>query len=751
MRKLSILAIAIIVSIPLGLMAQDEGFYPYSYARLSYVNGSVFVQRTSDLGYEKGEVNLALVQGDKMGTEVGQAEIHFGRRNYFRLADNTKVEFAVLPQEGDERIKLHVTEGSAYLRVSYLATDKGIEVHTPDASFYVLEEGLYRFDVRLDRETEVSVREGSLEAAGEDGSVMVREKETLKAVDGRLSGDPEYSYSREDNFDDWNGSRDAQLAQRSERQNLPSDLEEYEEELDQNGEWVYERPYGNVWVPNVSYADWRPYLYGRWVWYPVIGWNWVSSESWGWSVYHYGRWHWRFGLGWYWIPQNHWGPAWVHWWSDSDYVGWCPLSWYNRPVVIVGNQFYDRDYGRDFSAHNRALSVIRRDHLQSRDLARRQVGSGELDRIGRVALKGEQPRIRPAVDNARPQAIEARRALAVRPGSRSEVKSVPPTNSVTPSRLRQAGGPQGARAKERDISPSDPNRNAVSRPAIKGPESGGRAIRSYPSQRVSGNRDASGASENRRVGAAAPIRRSGSEAKENPSRIAPSPRQVSASPKSESKQDAQKAKKNEGESKGTVVKKGETIKNYPSSARSQSAALRPRTSTSGSRTYSSVPRTYAGTSNRSSQSSAGRSQAPSLSSRPAASRPAPRLSSPSNSTSRSSSARTSSPSYSRSSSVRSPSASPSRNTYSSPSRRSSPSRSSSQPRSSYSAPSRSSGSYGRTVSAPRSSGSSSGRSSSVAKSSGSSSVRSSSSGRSSSSSSRSSSSSSKSGSVKRKG
>jgi len=717
MRKLTILAIAIIVSIPLGLMAQDEGFYPYSYARLSYVNGSVFVQRTADLGYEKGEVNLALVQGDKMGTEAGQAEIHFGRRNYLRLADNTKVEFAVLPQEGDERIKLHITEGSAYLRVSDLAVDKGIEVHTPDASFYVLEEGLYRFDVRLDRETEVFVREGSLEAAGEDGSVMVREKETLTVSDGRLSGDPEYFYSREDAFDGWNGSRDAQLAQRSERQNLPSDLEEYEEELDQNGQWVNERPYGNVWVPNVSYADWRPYLYGRWVWYPVIGWNWVSSESWGWSVYHYGRWHWRFGLGWYWIPQNHWGPAWVHWWSDSNYIGWCPLSWYNRPVVIINNNFYDRHYDPYFSAHNRALSVIRRDHLQSPDIARRQVGSGELDRIGRVSLKGEQPRIRPAVDNARPQAIEARRALAVRPGSRNEVKSVPPANSVSSSRLRQAGGLQGVRTRERDASPSDPNRNAVSRPAIKDPESGGRAIRSYPSQRVSGSRDESGASENRRVGAAAPVRRSGSEARENPSRVAPSQKQVSASPKSESKQDPQKAKKNESESKGAVIKKGETIKNYPSSARSGFSGTSPRTTMSASRTYSSDSRTYAGSPSRASQSSAGRSQAPSFSSRPGASRPAPRLSSPSNSTSRSSSARTSSPSYSRPSSVRSSSASPSR--------------------SSYSAPSRSSGSAGRSVSAPRSSGSSSGRSSSSA--------------RSSSSSSKSSSSSSKSGSVKRKG
>ena len=768
MRKLSILAIAIIVLIPLGLMAQDEGFYPYSYARLSYVNGSVFVQRTSDLGYEKGEVNLALVQGDKMGTEAGQAEIHFGRRNYLRLADNTKVEFAILPQEGDEHIKLHITEGSAYLRVSYLATDKGIEVHTPDASFYVLEEGLYRFDVRLDRETEVFVREGSLEAAGEDGSVVVRAQESLRAADGRFSGDPEYSYSQADNFDDWNGSRDAQLSQRSARQNLPSDIAEYEEELDQNGQWVYERPYGNVWVPNVSYADWRPYLYGRWVWYPVIGWNWVSSESWGWSVYHYGRWHWRFGLGWYWIPQNHWGPAWVHWWSDSSYIGWCPLSWYNRPVVILNNRFYDRYYDPYFSAHNRALSVIRRDQLQSHDIARRQIGSGELDRIGRVALKGEQPRILPRVDNSRPQAIEARRALAVRPGSRSVVKSVPPANSVTSSRLRQAGGSQSVRAKERSLPPSDPNRNAVSRPVIRDPGTGSRAIRSYPSQSNSGNRNESGASASRRVGAAAPVRGSGSSAtREIPSLVAPSSRPVPASPKAESKQNSQKVQKNEGESKGAVIKKGETIKNYPSSVRSESAAQKPRTtavarearqeSGRASAVYpsrsnrtdspgSSNSRVITSSPNRSSQSSAGRSQAPSLSSRPAASRPAPHPSSPSYSASRSSSSRTSSPSYSRPSSARSSSASPSRTTYSSPSRSASRSPSYSQPRSSSSAPSRSSGSSSRSISAPKSSGSSSGRSSSVTRS-----GSSSSSSRSSFSSSRSSSSSSKSGKVKRKG
>ena len=252
MTKASLLAIALIVLIPLGLKAQDEGFYPYSFARLNYVNGSVYIQRTADLGFEKGEINLALVQGDKIGTEIGQAEIHFGRRNYLRLDNNTKVEFAVLPTEGEERIKIHLTDGSVYFRVSQLALDKGIEIHTPDASFYVLEEGLYRFDVKPEGETQVFVREGSLEAAAEDGSVLVRDEETLTAADGRLLGDPEYGYARGDAFDDWNGGRDAQLSERSERQYLPSEMGEYEEELDQNGHWVYERPYGNVWVPNVS-------------------------------------------------------------------------------------------------------------------------------------------------------------------------------------------------------------------------------------------------------------------------------------------------------------------------------------------------------------------------------------------------------------------------------------------------------------------------------------------------------------------
>jgi hypothetical protein len=361
--------------------------------------------------------------------------------------------------------------------VSQLVADKGIEVHTPDASFYVLEEGLYRFEVVLGEMTEAMVREGSLEAATENGSVLVRANEAVTAADGRLLDDPRYDAGRGDAFENWNDTRDGLLAARSSRQYLPSEIEEYEEELDQYGSWIYERGYGNVWVPDVSYGDWRPYLYGRWVWYPVVGWTWVSSEPWGWSVYHYGRWHWRFGLGWYWIPQSHWGPAWVHWWWGHDHIGWCPLSWYNRPVLLVDNHFYDRYYDRYYSPHNRAMTVVRRDQLQARDVHRRQLGVADRGRLDKVEFRAEQPSIRPAVDNARPQALAAKRALSVQPGSRSEVKPLAPSSSLAPSRMRPAA------------SVSSPDRGATARPSVRGSDPGAGSVRAYPSRRTYADRD----------------------------------------------------------------------------------------------------------------------------------------------------------------------------------------------------------------------------------------------------------------------
>ena len=404
MRKIILIATALVVVFPFLAFSQSESYYSGSYTRLSYVNGDVYIQRAQDLGYEKGEVNLVVITGDKLGTREGRAEIQLGRRNYLRLDHDTLVDMVNLPSRDGDLTKLHLISGSIYVRVNNLDREKNFEIHTPDASFYLMEEGLYRIDVLENKETEFRVYSGSAEAAAEEGSVLVRNGEQVTAASGRLSSSPGPLYSRGDDFSDWNSGRDAIYARRLTKTYLPEEYNDYEYELSSYGRWTYEAPYGNVWVPTNSYYDWRPYYDGRWVWYPIIGWTWVSYEPWGWCTYHYGRWGWRFGLGWYWIPHQHWGwgPAWVHWYHGYDHYGWCALSYYDRPAVFINNRFYDRYDRNDFPANSRSLVVVHRNQLQSPRLRQAALSQTAVERLGRIQLQASQPNIRPVLgrDNA---------------------------------------------------------------------------------------------------------------------------------------------------------------------------------------------------------------------------------------------------------------------------------------------------------------------------------------------------------------
>lgn len=394
-RSLGTVLRVLLCWIPVVAFAQSDDIYDHSVARLNFIRGDVSVERGSDLGTEKGEINLPLVAGDALVTGDGQAEIHFGKKNYLRIDADSRLELVALPEREDDPLELHLLAGSVFFRVNVLSGEKGIEIHTSDASFYLLEEGLYRVDASAGTKTEFEVFEGSAEAAGEGDSVVIHAREKLVASNGELESAPEFASAELDGFSRWNASRDDLLGRKSVSAYLPSDISEYEEELDDSGRWVYEQPYGYVWTPWAVPQDWRPYTYGRWVWYPVFGWTWVSSESWGWCTSHYGRWQWRLNLGWYWIPRAHWGPAWVHWYWDNDYVGWCPVGFHNRPVIIVNNRYYDRYGDGYYPAHSRALTVIRRNQLQSRDVYRNALGASGLRSIGRISLRAHQPDVRP--------------------------------------------------------------------------------------------------------------------------------------------------------------------------------------------------------------------------------------------------------------------------------------------------------------------------------------------------------------------
>ncbi len=401
MRKTIIFFVCLGFFIPFLISSELDDYYRYSFARISYVNGDVFVKRVDDLGYEEAQVNLPIVEEESIGSREGYGEVHFGKNNYLRIDRYTQVEFPVLPARGNDLVKIHLISGSIYLRINLLDIEKGFEIHAPDASFYILEKGLFRIDVDENKQTELRVFSGSVETAGEEGSVLVSSEERVIASNGYLTLQPVVFDINilTDEFSQWNEKRDSiYFARKTSNNYLPDELYEYEDELAYYGTWSYQEPYGYVWRPRIYRTDWRPYYFGRWVWYPICGWTWVSYDPWGWSVYHYGRWHWRANFGWYWIPRRRWRPAWVYWYRGSHHYGWCPLSYYGHPVVIINNHFYGRRHYSHYPLRSRALVMIHKNQLRDPNISRVALSRSRLGLKNTISLSSTQPEHRPKVD-----------------------------------------------------------------------------------------------------------------------------------------------------------------------------------------------------------------------------------------------------------------------------------------------------------------------------------------------------------------
>ena len=436
MRKIALLVMAFLFLVAL-LGAQEQKYTNNSFARLSYLSGNAYIQRSSDLGYEEAEVNMPLVEGDRLGTTNGRVEVFLGNRTYLRLDENTKVDFMKLPKKDDDLIRINVWSGNAYLDVNLLQKEKDIEIHTQDASFYVLDRGLYRVDVRENREMEILVFQGMLEASGEDGSVLVKNQQRLAVKDGRFSSKPsQFVATPEDDFDRWSGFRETQVSKTvGKKTGLPSELEDFEAELDEYGEWVYVAPYGNVWVPGDQADDWRPYSYGRWTWLAMSGWTWLPYEPWGWAPYHYGRWHWGMGMGWYWIPSAYWGPGWVNWWWDDYYFGWAPMGWYGYPVAIIDGRFYDR-YDGFYPYNSRALTVVHKDQLKAKNMSDVALRGDSLKALNKISLSGSQPSLKPSAGKLSIQEMDGKKVMIRKEGQSLESR---PENRLDNNSIRTPG------------------------------------------------------------------------------------------------------------------------------------------------------------------------------------------------------------------------------------------------------------------------------------------------------------------------
>jgi hypothetical protein len=399
MKKIALIAAVLIFALSTAKAEEPESYTNETFARLSCLDGNVYIQRATELDYEEGMMNMPITEGDRMGTTDGRAEIYLGRGKYLRLDYNTKIDFLDLPGLGDDLTRLQVWRGNIFFSIMSMKREKTIEIHSPDASLYILEAGLYRIDVR-ENESEIFVFKGMAEAAGETGSVLIKEAQRLKAIDGHFSDHPSgFTVFAADSFDRWSEERDFEVHKRMAQRYLPEELEDFEYELASYGEWTYEPVYGYVWVPWSMDPDWRPYWHGRWIWLPSCGWTWLPYEPWGWAVFHFGRWHWSLGLGWHWIPTDVWGPGWVHWYWGYDYIAWAPVSYWGYPGVVMNNTYYGHYTDHYYPEKSKALTVIHKNQLGARNVDQVALGQNEIEKIGKISLGKIQPSIRPADSN----------------------------------------------------------------------------------------------------------------------------------------------------------------------------------------------------------------------------------------------------------------------------------------------------------------------------------------------------------------
>ncbi|MBN2408289.1 MAG: FecR domain-containing protein, partial [Candidatus Aminicenantes bacterium] len=445
-----------------------------SFARLSFIGGGVYVQRSSEEGFEEGIINMPIEEGNRLGTTDGRAELYLGRGAYLRLDNDTKVEVISLPKKGSNLTRLHILKGNVYLSIKRLDEEKDIEVHTPDASFYVLSEGLYRVDVQENRKTDLFVFYGVAESAGEEGSVLVKSELNLTVASGRFSGRPvRFLAVAEDAFDRWSESRESDLAIQVAAKRLPAELEDFEGELQEQGDWSWINPYGWVWVPGGLGPYWRPYYNGSWTWLSMGGWTWLPYDPWGWVTFHYGRWGWNMGLGWYWIPGTVWGPAWVSWYWGADYWAWAPLGYWNYPLAIVDNWYYP-NWNRPFYPYNsRALTVIHKDQLRAKDITKAALQGDSLKGLdNKITMAVRGPALNPASGNVSSGRLSTGKSGAPQRGGEATSGS-DRTIKAPAAKTPQPAIPPTTRTADKSRSPSGSTSERAIRPrgSSKAPES----------------------------------------------------------------------------------------------------------------------------------------------------------------------------------------------------------------------------------------------------------------------------------------
>jgi FecR protein len=283
--------------------------------RLSEVKGEVQMDRQTGKGYEAAMANLPVIEGSKLKTSQGVAEVELEDNSTIRLGLNSEIEFPKLEllPSGAKSSSITVLQGTVYVS---LINTKGNEfsvkfgqqtVNLPPDSHVRLE--------LTPTEANLAVLHGEALVEQPSGPTSVGKNKTMTFNLAAQNPPVIAKNVVEQPLDKWDSNAvqyHKSFANASSYGNSPysygiNDMNYYGSFINGCG--------GSMWRPYFTSASWDPFASGAWAYYPSAGYSWVSPYPWGWTPYHYGSWSFCQGVGWGWLPGGTWmglaNNAWV--------------------------------------------------------------------------------------------------------------------------------------------------------------------------------------------------------------------------------------------------------------------------------------------------------------------------------------------------------------------------------------------------------------------------------------------------------
>ncbi|MGP8251096.1 MAG: DUF6600 domain-containing protein [Terracidiphilus sp.] len=277
---------------------------PPEAGRVSFIQGSASVQPVGLDDWGQAEVNMPLGPGDRIFTDNdSRAEIQIGR-TYIRMGTGTDISIIDVTPEG---VSIGVAQGRIHLHCYGLWPGQALHVNTPSGSTTLNSPGEMRVDVYADQPAALFtqyVNNAFITGAGGFSSQLPAGN-SLELIGSNPVVPQWMEMAAPEPIDILSQQRDRQIANAISYRYVSPDLGGAYE-LDANGDWVPQSPYGAIWLPHVA-PGWAPYHYGHWVSHAPWGWVWVEDEPWGYTPFHYGRWV-MFNGRWGWVP----GPVEAH-------------------------------------------------------------------------------------------------------------------------------------------------------------------------------------------------------------------------------------------------------------------------------------------------------------------------------------------------------------------------------------------------------------------------------------------------------